>query len=63
MVIFQTLLFQEKRTKHLQEAEYGFICSGTATLEAALIGTPFTLSYVAKKFDYAIGRMFVKLIM
>lgn len=45
----------------LQEAEYGFICSGTATLEAALIGTPFTLSYVAKKFDYAIGRMFVKL--
>ncbi|WP_108064044.1 lipid-A-disaccharide synthase [Poseidonibacter lekithochrous] len=45
----------------LQEAEYGFICSGTATLEAALIGTPFTLSYVAKKFDYTIGRMFVKL--
>jgi lipid-A-disaccharide synthase len=47
--------------KTLQEAEYAFICSGTATLEAALIGTPFTLSYIAKKFDYFLGSMFVKL--
>jgi len=47
--------------KTLQEAEYGFICSGTATLEAALIGTPFTLSYVAKKLDYFIGSKLVKL--
>ena len=45
----------------LQEAEYAFICSGTATLEAALIGTPFTLSYIAKKIDYFIGSLFVKL--
>ncbi len=45
----------------LQESEYAFICSGTATLEAALIGTPFTLSYIAKKLDYKIGRTFVKL--
>lgn len=45
----------------LQEAEYAFICSGTATLEAALIGTPFTLSYIAKKIDFVIGKMFVKL--
>lgn len=45
----------------LQEAEYGFICSGTATLEATIIGTPFTLSYIAKKLDYMIGRAFVKL--
>lgn len=45
----------------LQEAEYGFICSGTATLEAALIGTPFTLSYIAKKLDYFIGSKLVKL--
>ena len=47
--------------KTLQDAEYAFICSGTATLEAALIGTPFTLSYIAKKFDFFIGKMFVKL--
>ncbi|MBS9782703.1 MAG: lipid-A-disaccharide synthase [Arcobacter sp.] len=47
--------------KTLLDCEYAFICSGTATLEAALIGTPFTLSYIAKKLDFAIGRTFVKL--
>lgn len=47
--------------KSLEEAEYAFICSGTATLEAAIIGTPFTLSYIAKKLDYFIGKMLVKL--
>lgn len=47
--------------KTLHESEYAFICSGTATLEAALIGTPFTLCYIAKKLDYFIGRTFVKL--
>ncbi|RXJ92527.1 lipid-A-disaccharide synthase [Malaciobacter molluscorum] len=45
----------------LIDAEFGFICSGTATLEASLIGTPFVMSYVAKKLDYFIGKMFVKL--
>ena len=39
----------------LAQSEFAFICSGTATLEAALIGTPFTLSYIAKKVDYFIG--------
>ena len=47
--------------KTLKEAEFGFICSGTATLEASIIGTPFVMSYVAKKLDYFIGRKFVKL--
>ena len=47
--------------KTLKEAEFGFICSGTATLEASIIGTPFVMSYVAKKLDYFIGRQFVKL--
>ena len=47
--------------KTLNEAEYAFICSGTATLESALIGTPFTLSYIAKKIDFFIGNLFVKL--
>jgi lipid-A-disaccharide synthase len=41
--------------KSLSESEFAFICSGTATLEAALIGTPFTLAYIAKKIDYFIG--------
>lgn len=47
--------------KTLIDADYAFICSGTATLEAALIGTPFTLSYIAKKLDYFIGSKLVKL--
>lgn len=47
--------------KELKKAEFGFICSGTATLEAAIVGTPFVMSYVAKKFDYFLGRMFIKL--
>ena len=45
----------------LKQSEYAFICSGTATLEAALVGTPFTLSYIAKKIDFFIGNLFVKL--
>ena len=39
----------------LERAEFAYICSGTATLEAALMGTPFTLAYIAKKLDYFIG--------
>lgn len=55
--------FSISRNAHesLLEAQYAFICSGTATLEAALIGTPFTLSYIAKRFDFFIGKLFVKL--
>jgi len=47
--------------KALQESEFAFICSGTATLEAALIGTPFVLSYIAKSFDYFIGSKIVNI--
>jgi len=41
--------------KTLYECDFAFICSGTATLEAVLIGTPFVLGYIAKKMDYFIG--------
>jgi len=47
--------------KTLYEADFAFICSGTATLEAALIGTPFVLSYIAKPLDYFIASRLVKL--
>lgn len=47
--------------KALIDAEFAFICSGTATLEAALIGTPFVLSYIADPIDYFIGSKLVKL--
>jgi len=45
----------------LTQVEFAFICSGTATLEAALIGTPFILNYIANKFDYFIAKKIVKL--
>jgi lipid-A-disaccharide synthase len=49
--------FEIVRNSHeaLRRSDFAFICSGTATLEAALIGTPFTLAYIAKKIDYFIG--------
>jgi lipid-A-disaccharide synthase len=45
----------------LLDAEFAFVCSGTATLEAAIIGTPLVLCYKAKAIDYFIARRFVKL--
>jgi len=45
----------------LSQSDFAFVCSGTATLEAALIGTPFVLAFKANKLDYFIGRKFVKL--
>jgi len=45
----------------LAQSDFAFICSGTATLEACLIKTPFLLVYIAKKLDYIIGRALIKL--
>ena len=45
----------------LYESDFAFICSGTATLEATLIGTPFVLSFIAKKLDYFIGSRLLKI--
>lgn len=55
--------FEVVREAHgaLASADFAFICSGTATLEAALIKTPFILVYIAKALDYAIARRLVKL--
>lgn len=47
--------------KALFEAEFAFICSGTATLESTLIGTPFVLTYIANRFDYLIAKNLIKL--
>jgi len=44
-----------------EKSEFAFVCSGTATLEAALVGVPFVLAYKAKASDYWIARQFVKL--
>ncbi len=47
--------------KVLKKADFAFICSGTATLEAALVGVPFILAYKAKWLDIFLARLFVKL--
>ncbi len=47
--------------KVLKKADFAFICSGTATLEAALVGTPFVLAYKAKAIDIFIAKLFVRL--
>jgi len=55
--------FAISHTPHetLYEADFAFICSGTATLEASLIGIPFVLTYIAKPLDYFIASRLVKL--
>lgn len=45
----------------LKNSEFAFICSGTATLESTLIGTPFVLAYKAKPLDYFIAKNLVDL--
>jgi lipid-A-disaccharide synthase len=40
----------------LYESDFAFVCSGTATLEAALIGVPFILAYRAKALDAFLVR-------
>ena len=45
----------------LETVDFAFICSGTATLEASIIGTPFVLSYIAKPIDYFIAKNLVKI--
>ena len=47
--------------KTLLKSDFAYICSGTATLEAAIIGTPFVLMYKARQIEYMIAKMFVRL--
>ncbi len=42
-------------------SDFAFICSGTATLESAIIGTPFVLAYKTRAIDFLIAKSFVKL--
>ncbi len=44
----------------LKISEFAFIASGTATLEAALIGVPFLIFYKVSNITYFLARLFVK---
>lgn len=45
----------------LLESDFAFICKGTATLEASLIGTPFALVYQFSSLDYLLYRLLVRI--
>ncbi|MRJ03314.1 MAG: lipid-A-disaccharide synthase [Epsilonproteobacteria bacterium] len=45
----------------LLRGSFAFICSGTATLEASLIGTPLALVYIARPLDYLIAKSFAQI--
>jgi lipid-A-disaccharide synthase len=45
----------------LMHSRAGIVASGTATVEAALIGTPFVMIYRVAPLTYRLGRRFVKL--
>jgi lipid-A-disaccharide synthase len=45
----------------LLHSRAGIVASGTATVEAALIGTPFVMIYRVTPLTYKVGRRFVKL--
>ena len=47
--------------KALLKSDFAFICKGTATLEASLIGTPFALVYKFAVLDYLLYKMLVKI--
>lgn len=45
----------------LKYSESAVVCSGTATLETALIGTPEVVCYRMDEFSYRVARAFVKI--
>ena len=47
--------------RSLFQSRFAFICSGTATLECALIGTPFVLGYKCRALEAFIARCFLRI--
>lgn len=45
----------------LMDSHFAFVCSGTATLESSLIGTPLVLCYKGLGVEIALLRLFVRL--
>jgi lipid-A-disaccharide synthase len=44
----------------MKRARVGMVCSGTATLEAALLGLPQVVAYAGNPFSVALARMLIK---
>ena len=43
----------------LYESDFAYVCSGTATLEAALIGTPFVLVYKISALEFFLANLLI----
>ncbi|OGR45487.1 MAG: lipid-A-disaccharide synthase [Elusimicrobia bacterium GWA2_61_42] len=53
-------IVREKDYKQRARLDFAFTCSGTATLENALLGVPMAVAYRMPKFTYAIAKRIVK---
>ena len=47
--------------EELRICEFAFICSGTATLQASILGAPFVLAYRMRALEFHLLRFFVRL--
>lgn len=54
------MVLTEDARSALVHARAGIVASGTATLEAALLGTPFVMVYRVTPLTYALGKHLVK---
>jgi lipid-A-disaccharide synthase len=45
----------------LKNSKFAIVKSGTSTLEAGIIGTPFLVVYKTNYFTYLIGRLLIKI--
>jgi len=52
--------FESDFHDHIRAMDFALVASGTATLETALLGTPFFLIYKASASTYFLGRWLVK---
>ncbi len=57
---FRWQFFEKDFYDHVRAMDFALVASGTATLETALLGTPFFLVYKASRSTYWAGRFLVK---
>jgi lipid-A-disaccharide synthase len=53
-------IVREKDYKQRARIDFAFTCSGTATLENALLGVPMAVAYRMSKFTYEVAKRVVK---
>ena len=53
------IVVRDKTYEVMKACDMAFIASGTATLEAAIIGTPMVVVYKASMLTYMTGKLFV----